>query len=127
MSQAMKDVLAERHRQVQEEEFDYGHDFQHTDQSLALAAVCYALPVGTRQLEIRSEEVDCSGGRGDCPVWRTQDFSVPRRWPKSWSAEYWNPKDRRRDLVRAAALLIAEIERLDRGALTGPNLNSTTP
>lgn len=43
MSQAMKDVLAERHRQAQAEGFDYVHDFQHTDQSLALAAVCYAL------------------------------------------------------------------------------------
>jgi hypothetical protein len=29
---------------------------------------------------------------------------------------WWKPKDRRRDLVRAAALIIAEIERLDRDA-----------
>lgn len=33
-------------------------------------------------------------------------------WP--WSAEWWKPKDRRRNYVRAAALLIAEIERMDR-------------
>lgn len=33
-------------------------------------------------------------------------------WP--WDREWWKPKDRRRNLVRAAALLIAEIERLDR-------------
>jgi hypothetical protein len=33
-------------------------------------------------------------------------------WPWSW--EWWKPKDRRRDLVRAAALIVAEIERLDR-------------
>lgn len=33
-------------------------------------------------------------------------------WP--WSVEWWKPKDRRRNYVRAAALLIAEIERMDR-------------
>ena len=33
-------------------------------------------------------------------------------WP--WALEWWKPKDRRRDLVRAAALIVAEIERLDR-------------
>lgn len=33
-------------------------------------------------------------------------------WP--WSAEWWKPTTRRRDLVRAAALILAEIERLDR-------------
>ena len=33
-------------------------------------------------------------------------------WP--WNIKWWKPKSRRRDLVRAAALLIAEIERLDR-------------
>jgi hypothetical protein len=33
-------------------------------------------------------------------------------WP--WDRTYWKPKTRRSDLVRAAALLVAEIERLDR-------------
>ena len=32
----------------------------------------------------------------------------------SWSLAWWKPKNRRYDLVRAAALLIAEIDRLDR-------------
>lgn len=31
-----------------------------------------------------------------------------------WSLAWWKPKNRRYDLVRAAALLIAEIDRLDR-------------
>lgn len=34
------------------------------------------------------------------------------RWP--WDAEWWKPTNRRRELVKAAALIIAEIERLDR-------------
>lgn len=36
----------------------------------------------------------------------------PAHWP--WADEWWKPKDYRRDLVRAAALLLAEIERIDR-------------
>jgi hypothetical protein len=36
-------------------------------------------------------------------------------WPMSWNLTWWKPKDRRRNLIRAAALLVAEIERLDRG------------
>lgn len=35
-------------------------------------------------------------------------------WP--WDRKWWKPKERRRDLVRAAALIVAEIERLDRAA-----------
>ncbi|MHA4733248.1 hypothetical protein [Ensifer adhaerens] len=35
-------------------------------------------------------------------------------WP--WSPAWWKPSDRRRNLVKAGALIIAEIERLDRAA-----------
>ncbi|MCY2697597.1 hypothetical protein [Acinetobacter baumannii] len=35
-----------------------------------------------------------------------------RWWP--FADTFWKPKSPRQDLVRAAALLIAEIERLDR-------------
>ena len=37
---------------------------------------------------------------------------VERVWP--WDRQWWKPKSRRRNLVRAAALLIAAIERIDR-------------
>jgi hypothetical protein len=33
-------------------------------------------------------------------------------WP--WSDEWWKPSDRRRNLIKAGALIVAEIERLDR-------------
>lgn len=36
-------------------------------------------------------------------------------WPwTGWATEWFKPKDDRYNLVRAAALLLAEIERLDR-------------
>jgi len=36
-------------------------------------------------------------------------------WP--WAEEWWKPKDRRANLIRAGALIVAEIERLDRATL----------
>jgi hypothetical protein len=36
-------------------------------------------------------------------------------WP--WDLKWWKPTTPRRDLVKAAALIVAEIERLDRAAL----------
>lgn len=42
-------------------------------------------------------------------AYAVNDFAL---WP--WASEWWKPKDRRRNYVRAAALLIAEIERMDR-------------
>ncbi|NPW56957.1 hypothetical protein HPR97_34090, partial [Pseudomonas aeruginosa] len=35
-------------------------------------------------------------------------------WP--WDEEWWKPKSARENLVRAGALVLAEIERLDRSA-----------
>lgn len=57
----------------------------------------------------------CTGG------WSPEQIDYVRlqpgyNWPRSWSRAWWKPKNPRRDLVRAAALLIAEIERLDRRA-----------
>lgn len=33
-------------------------------------------------------------------------------WP--WHLKWWNPQSKRRNLIKAAALIVAEIERLDR-------------
>lgn len=37
-------------------------------------------------------------------------------WP--WPGHSWQPADPRRDLIRAAALALAEVERLDRAAIS---------
>jgi hypothetical protein len=36
-------------------------------------------------------------------------------WP--WDASWWKPASNRRNLVKAGALILAEIERLDRAAM----------
>lgn len=98
-SRAARDVLAERERQQSAEGWTPEHDDEHTDRSLAFAAASYAYNAAI------SHE-----GR----IWNTA--LPPTIWPQSWGADAWKPKSRRRDLIRAAALMIAEIERLDRCA-----------
>jgi len=87
---AIDDVLLERIRQINAEGFTADHDDEHGDGALARAAACYIL---------NAERIPISCG----------DSTI---WP--WDKASFKPKDRRRDLVRAAALLIAEIERVDR-------------
>lgn len=103
-------IASERMRQIEEEHWTSAHDDEHTDGSLAAAAACYAQPI--RRMKTIQETRDESGGRGECPVWREISVRVPTGWPESWSAEYWKPKDLISDLVRAGALIAAEIDRL---------------
>ena len=97
---AVVDVIAERQRQISEEGWTLEHDDQQVAGEMADVAACYAAVL------IEMRVVGNEAGRG-C-------HEVPAGWPRSWSFRWWKPKDRRRDLVRAGALIIAEIERLDR-------------
>lgn len=87
---ALEDIAAERKRQIEVEGWTPHHDDRHASGEMAEAAACYAITAGTGSL------------------------FPPLQWP--WSNDWWKPKDRRRDLVRAGALIVAEIERLDRAA-----------
>lgn len=95
MSKAIEAVVVERQRQVSAEGYSLTHDDMHMDGALAAAAAAYA----THASQVL--------GR----VARNVD-GPPVIWP--WDEASWKPKTPRRDLVRAAALLVAEIERLDR-------------
>ncbi|MGL4525777.1 MAG: hypothetical protein ACRCUC_02255 [Aestuariivirga sp.] len=107
---ATADVFAERKRQQQGEGWTVEHDDSHTDCSLAKAAAIYAWPV---KGELTVAEQNSTGVRlkDPWPWWIEPNWELRGvDWKKSW----YKPKDRRSDLVRAAALIIAEIERLDR-------------
>jgi len=95
-SQATDDVLAERRRQVEAEGWTPTHDDTHRSAEMAIAGACYAL-----------NAADDSDG----PELRLTGAEI---WP--WADEWWKPSDPRRDLVKAGALILAEIERLDRAA-----------
>lgn len=103
----IEEIAAERTRQVEIEGYTAAHDDEHVDGGLALAAAYYAAPV-----EIRCQMVVGCGCRsvGECSHQTFPKMEWARAWP--WPEEP-KRKDRRRDLVRAAALIVAEIERLD--------------
>lgn len=91
---AWNDVQTERRRQIEAEGWTQDHDDKHGGGQMARAAACYALA-------------------GSCaPSDQTAAMLVSLAWP--WTPEWWKPTTSRRDLVKAAALILAEIERLDR-------------
>lgn len=99
---AIKDVINERQRQINQEFYSTENDDEYEQNELLRAAVCYAENV------VRRGWVFDSNFGPD--VYREEE--VPDLWP--WDLDFWKPKNPRRDLVRAAALIIAEIERIDR-------------
>lgn len=87
LSTAAQDVLAERRRQIEGEGWTPEHDDEHGNAEMALAAAGYAINA-------------------------FRPMPTPAHWP--WDLSWWKPSTPRRDLIKAAALLIAEIERIDR-------------
>lgn len=98
MTQALRDVQDERARQISREGWKPEHDDQHTDGALAMAGASYALRTMTYDEDSTTQLV--------------LRLRPPSFWP--FASHWWKPTTRRRDLVKAAALLLAEIERLDR-------------
>ncbi|HHE1116595.1 TPA: hypothetical protein ACNRRX_006707, partial [Pseudomonas aeruginosa] len=98
--QAWLDVQAERRRQITAEGWTPEHDDEHADGQMAQAAGCYALHAG--------------GIGTDWPDGRQNGAAL--FWP--WDKDSWKPTTPRRDLVKACALALAEIERLDRATAT---------
>ena len=90
---AILDVVAERQRQQSVEGWTPEHDNAYQNSELADAAACYAIHA------------------------HNQGFSTPAHWP--WSPDWWKQSGARRDLVKAGALILAEIERIDRAAGIG--------
>ena len=98
---AVTDIAAERQRQVDVEGWSEAHDDEHDGYQMARAAGCYAF---------HASREDDDGDTG-----MFVSAAVHHGWP--WDRAWWKPKSRRADLVRAGALIVAEIERLDRAAL----------
>lgn len=104
LSRAACDILAERQRQIENEGWTLEHDDKHAQGELARAAACYAL--------------------FRWPGPRYADY-VACIWP--WAHSWWKPVGHRRNLVKAGALILAEIERLDRVAAHLTDGHEATP
>ncbi|MGK5008174.1 hypothetical protein [Janthinobacterium sp. MDB2-8] len=100
LSDAARDVLTERRRQITTKGWDHDHDDAQRNDEIAAFAAVYALPEGARD-------------------WPAKETAFGRTFAEALIPFCWEPKfgDRRRDLVKAAALLVAEIERIDRAAI----------
>ena len=99
---AAADVLAERQRQVTAEGWSSKHDDQYKNTELAFAASCYAFHAAAASWDLEDDGIPYDS------------HPVPKQWP--WDPSWWKPTDARRDLVKAGALILAEIERIDRAA-----------
>jgi hypothetical protein len=85
-------IAEERQRQIESEGYTLEHDTQHTDESIIFAAICYAKPESHREY--------------------LYEYTAPIGW--RWDVKYWKPtpNDRVKELVKAGALIAAEIDRL---------------
>lgn len=102
-------IAAERQRHVDEEGWTPEHDDQHSEGELAIAASVYAIVTPENVIGLTDEMLDGGGN-----------------WP--WDLEWFKPFDpsfmgdvgefpvidRKRCLVKAGALIAAEIDRLQR-------------
>lgn len=84
-SPAAHDVLVERNRQLLIKGFSTQQDDTYIGGELAAAAISYIEPM-----------------------------EAENYWPADWYDNSFRPSDYRRNLVKAGALIIAEIERIDR-------------
>ncbi|EQB4447071.1 hypothetical protein ACYKEA_004905 [Pluralibacter gergoviae] len=84
---AVVDIISERQRQRTIKGYTHEQDDTYIEGELAAAAISYIEPM-----------------------------EAMNYWPADWHDDSFKPSDYRRNLVKAAALLIAEIERCDRGA-----------
>ena len=92
ISQAALDIIAERARQISQEGWSPEHDDEHDLFELSRAGAVYAM---------------LAAG------YRPDNAMIRRLWP--FEDAWLKPSDtRRRDLVKAAACILADIERLDR-------------
>lgn len=85
LTDALRDVIAERQRQISVKGWTPEHDDTYIGCELAAAAISYIEPV-----------------------------EAENYWPADWHDGSFRPSDYRRNLVKATALLVAELERLDR-------------
>ncbi len=127
MIKVLDEIGNERARQIGTLGWGPKHDDEHVDGSLALVAACYTTPA---QLYIKRVKANALV------------FADP--WPSSWADHYdkrysigervknpgnyvadpstYTATERRRLLIKAAALIVAEVERLDRAALSSPDV-----
>jgi len=99
LTDAARDVLAERQRQISKEGWTPEHDDAHVNEELAALACFYSMPPGARD-------------------WPASETGYGATFGSAILPDEWSTKtgDRRRELVKSGALVL---ERLDRVSQEG--------
>lgn len=91
-------ISAERARQISKEEWTPKHDDTHHQFELPLAAISYVTAVVLPDEWLNGQQ---------------KQTRPPKHWP--WAKKWWKPSDDPvRNLIKAGALIAAEIDRLNR-------------
>jgi hypothetical protein len=94
-------ISKERARQIAVEDWTPEHDDHHTNFEITSAACCYAVAA------------ELLGVKGFFKITLETVSNTPDEWP--WDFQWWKPSaDPIRNLVKAGALIAAEIDRLQR-------------
>jgi len=94
----LSEVAKERMRQIGKG-FDAAHDDRYVRNELLRAAIAYA---------------DHDDTPGPFESILGMKKGAPFGWP--WDERWWRPEGKRKNLIKATALLLAEIEKMDRKA-----------
>jgi hypothetical protein len=106
---ARHDVLIERARQIAK--WGDAHDDEHDDEALPAVASYLANP------RVRPPNPPCGCREAMCEhIGWFEPYEIPA---PDWARGLWHANDRRERLVIAAALILAEIERMDRATARG--------
>lgn len=101
---AIELINEERQRQINVEGWTPSHDDDHVFGELVNAAMCYLLPTDLRS----NADLTLESAAG------VTSMELLELWP--WDKKWWKPTphDRIKELVKAGALIAAEIDRLQR-------------
>lgn len=111
MKSGIELIAEERERQVSGEGYTHTHDDEHIDRSIAQAARCYVQHYVERAWLYDSDlakDLNLSGAS-------YHEDTTPDEWPVGWGD--WKPRTPIADLIRAGALIAAEIDRFNRANL----------
>jgi hypothetical protein len=107
-------IAAERQRQVDAEGWTPEHDDHHTKAELAWAATCYAAPEAIVRVHVRRDPDGVGGGVTWSEPWPTEYTQNYNRGEPGYAPWHRPAADRVARLVKAGALIAAEIDRLQR-------------
>lgn len=99
----LKEISKERQRQIEKEGYSQSHDDEHGDGSIADAAACYA---ATSDFLFQPVAVSEAGAR------------ITDVWPWHPDSNKKQNHSRKRQLVMAGAMILAELERIERAEST---------